>query len=258
MTTDQPDGICADHEDDFRIPAPAAAAKRVDEFVRWFGDGEVFDRTDLGGEATDTPPLYARDLCALVCAVLHGYRADSPSRCRHERTAKPAPSDAKPWRSDDPAPTLATEAAHAQACDAYEAGRRDGLAVTAEQDAAPRPFQIHRDTDVSGVSGTGVVADGVEFPDGSVALRWRGDWPTSVVFHDRGIRGVEAIHGHGGATRVVWLDALTVTAGRYLVLVEDMKRALNGDMTYAESDWFVLASVALATLGVTVTGGEGE
>lgn len=67
-------------------------------------------------------------------------------------------------------------------------------------------FELHRDQDVSGVSGTGVVAEGVEFTDGTVALRWCSEWPTSVVFHDRGMEAVEAIHGHGGATRIVWLD----------------------------------------------------
>ena len=69
-----------------------------------------------------------------------------------------------------------------------------------------RRFELHRDHDVSGVSGVGIVADGVEFPDGVVALRWRGEWPTSVVFHDRGAEAVEKIHGHGGHTRIVWLD----------------------------------------------------
>jgi hypothetical protein len=69
-----------------------------------------------------------------------------------------------------------------------------------------RRFELHRDADVSGVSGTGVVAEGVEFSDGAVVLRWISDWPTSVVFHDRGIDGVAAIHGHGGATRIVWMD----------------------------------------------------
>lgn len=67
-------------------------------------------------------------------------------------------------------------------------------------------FELHRAQDLTGVSGVGVVADGVVFPDGVVALRWRGGFPTSVVFHDRGIVGVEAVHGHGGATRIVWLD----------------------------------------------------
>lgn len=69
-----------------------------------------------------------------------------------------------------------------------------------------RRFVLQRHTDVSGVSGTGTVAWGVEFPDGVVALRWISDWPTSVVFHDRGMAGIEAVHGHGGNTEIVWLD----------------------------------------------------
>jgi hypothetical protein len=74
-----------------------------------------------------------------------------------------------------------------------------------------RRFVLQRDTDVSGVSGTGVVAEGVEFSSGVVALTWLSAWPTSVVFHDRGIESVEAVHGHGGATRIVWLDERTTS-----------------------------------------------
>lgn len=69
-----------------------------------------------------------------------------------------------------------------------------------------RRFKLVRNTDVTGVSGTGHVADGLAFDDGVVVLRWRSEWPTSVVFHDRGIEAVEKIHGHGGATRIQWLD----------------------------------------------------
>ena len=68
----------------------------------------------------------------------------------------------------------------------------------------PKPFVLERDHDVSGVSGTGVVAQGVEFADGTVALRWTSKWPTSVVFHERGIDAVIAVHGHSGNTRLVW------------------------------------------------------
>lgn len=70
----------------------------------------------------------------------------------------------------------------------------------------PRPFVLVRHDDVSGVSGTGVVAQGVEFIDGTVALRWLSAWPTSVVFHDKGMDAVRAVHGHGGATEIVYTD----------------------------------------------------
>ncbi|WP_432938192.1 hypothetical protein ACQPXM_26750 [Kribbella sp. CA-253562] len=67
-----------------------------------------------------------------------------------------------------------------------------------------RRFRLMRYEDVSGVSGTGPVAEGVQFTDGAVALRWYGDYPTTTVWD--GIDSVIAIHGHGGATEVEWLD----------------------------------------------------
>ncbi len=62
-------------------------------------------------------------------------------------------------------------------------------------------FTLVRDVDVSGVSGTGVVADGVIWPDGTVSVRWRGEHP-SIVFW-RSLDSVKVIHGHDGATRIV-------------------------------------------------------
>lgn len=36
-----------------------------------------------------------------------------------------------------------------------------------------RTFVLYRDTDVTGISGTGPVADGVVYPDGVTVMRWR-------------------------------------------------------------------------------------
>lgn len=69
-----------------------------------------------------------------------------------------------------------------------------------------RRFELHRDQDPTGASGTGHVAQGVVFDDGVACLRWLTEWPTSVVWYDRGVEAVEKIHGHGGASRIVWLD----------------------------------------------------
>lgn len=72
-----------------------------------------------------------------------------------------------------------------------------------------RRWHLVRHEDESGVSGTGVVASGVEFHDGRVAYRWRrspeGSASTFQIA-DR-IEDVEKIHGHGGRTQVVWEDA---------------------------------------------------
>lgn len=69
---------------------------------------------------------------------------------------------------------------------------------------AGQRFELHRDVDVSGVSGTGIVADGVVFPDGEVCIRWRGERPSTVTW--KSVSDAEEIHGHSGATRFVWLD----------------------------------------------------
>lgn len=68
-----------------------------------------------------------------------------------------------------------------------------------------RRFELHRDADVTGISGVGVVAEGIEASDGAVLLRWVvGEHRSSVIWP--GMAAVDAIHGHGGQTRVVWLD----------------------------------------------------
>lgn len=68
-----------------------------------------------------------------------------------------------------------------------------------------RPFHLVRDEDETGISGTGVVAQGVEFTDGTVVMKWMTE-VNSVSFYEMGIPAVEKIHGHGGKTRVVFLD----------------------------------------------------
>lgn len=68
-----------------------------------------------------------------------------------------------------------------------------------------RRFVLERDEDVSGMSGTGVVAEGCEFSSGLVTMTWLSHF-TSVVFYQN-IKEVQTIHGHEGRTRIAWLDA---------------------------------------------------
>ena len=72
--------------------------------------------------------------------------------------------------------------------------------------ATHQRFVLLRHEDETGVSGTGVVAEGVLFTNGVVALHWTSEFPTSVVFHHRGMESVEHVHGHNGKTEIVWLD----------------------------------------------------
>jgi hypothetical protein len=65
-----------------------------------------------------------------------------------------------------------------------------------------RTFTVYRKEDVSGVSGTGTIAEGVEFHDGQIAISWFGQHhilevaPTIQTWID--------IHGHGGKTIIEW------------------------------------------------------
>lgn len=73
--------------------------------------------------------------------------------------------------------------------------------------APVRRFVLRRVEDVSGVSGTGIVAEGVLFSSGVAVLQWLSDFPTSVVFHQRGLDSIEAVHGHNGRTIIDWIDS---------------------------------------------------
>jgi hypothetical protein len=68
-----------------------------------------------------------------------------------------------------------------------------------------RTFVMVRDIDDTGISGTGIVAEGVEFGDGRVVLRWFGEH--SSIVHWADVSHVLAIHGHNGKTRIEWADA---------------------------------------------------
>jgi hypothetical protein len=71
---------------------------------------------------------------------------------------------------------------------------------------AARRFRLVRHEDLSGVSGTGVVLHGVQWPDGTIAGRWAvPGLPASSVNWDR-IEDVELLHGHQGKTEVEWID----------------------------------------------------
>jgi hypothetical protein len=90
---------------------------------------------------------------------------------------------------------------------------------------AGKPFVLYRHRDVSGVSGTGIVADGFEFPDGRVCMRWRGE-DGSTVIHDS-ITTVEKIHGHGGNTVVVWISEDLGTMAEAEARIEELEAELE-------------------------------
>lgn len=68
----------------------------------------------------------------------------------------------------------------------------------------PRRFALVRHVDYTGVSGVGVVAYGVVFADGHVALRWASTHPATSLWGS--MDDLVAVHGHGEATSIEWLD----------------------------------------------------
>jgi len=67
-----------------------------------------------------------------------------------------------------------------------------------------RTFHLNRVVDETGVSGTGRVAQGVVFDDGTCVLRWLTATPGTTVFAS--LEALTAVHGHDGKTQVVYDD----------------------------------------------------
>lgn len=55
-----------------------------------------------------------------------------------------------------------------------------------------RLFVLQRHIEPTGVSGVGPVAEGVEWSDGTVSLRWKGRTP-STTFWQAGVAAIEAV-----------------------------------------------------------------
>lgn len=96
-----------------------------------------------------------------------------------------------------------------------------------------RPFTLVRSEDPSGVSGTGVVADGAVFrDDGRVVVKWRNSAnPYPLPFPS--IEALLAVHGHGGKTQVHWWHAHSTEIERLRGEVNRLNNALrfaNGEV----------------------------
>ena len=68
------------------------------------------------------------------------------------------------------------------------------------QDWLHTTFNLVRDEDETGVSGTGVVASGIIWRDGKCAMHWNTDHTSTTVYGS--LSDLVSIHGHAGKTRV--------------------------------------------------------
>lgn len=67
-----------------------------------------------------------------------------------------------------------------------------------------RTFKLVRTEDFSGVSGTGEVAEGAQFSDGTCVMRWLTKTTSKGMYAT--VEDIALIHGHQGRTKVVFDD----------------------------------------------------
>lgn len=68
----------------------------------------------------------------------------------------------------------------------------------------PRRFHLQRNSDIHGVSGEGIVAEGVQFFNGTAVLSWLTPLSSTCLYHSVDV--LIKIHGHEGATILIWDD----------------------------------------------------
>ena len=66
-------------------------------------------------------------------------------------------------------------------------------------------FYLRRLVDETGISGIGIIAEGIEFSNLQVILCWRTF--TSSIGVYRNIEDMIRIHGHNGKTIIEWIDS---------------------------------------------------
>jgi hypothetical protein len=82
--------------------------------------------------------------------------------------------------------------------------------ISSTKPEVPRRFWLVRREDVSGVSGVGKVAQGVEWESGEVALHWSGSRSRPGVTSTATYKSADellAVHGHEGSTVIEWIDS---------------------------------------------------
>lgn len=89
-----------------------------------------------------------------------------------------------------------------------------------------RIFRLNRIEDETGVSGTGVVAEGIQFTDGTCVLSWLTEVSSIAAIYDS-IDTVDQIHGHGGKTVIEW-DDLNITIGKLMEISEGIAELTHG------------------------------
>ena len=97
-----------------------------------------------------------------------------------------------------------------------------------------RRFQLHRKDDETGVSGTGVVAEGIQFSNNECVLVWLSKRSSIGIYTH--LADIDHIHGHEGKTRIVWIDDEPEVVTKEVVETEVPKEATNDSVAPPASD----------------------
>ena len=79
------------------------------------------------------------------------------------------------------------------------------IAITRYNMKMFKRFILYRTEDVCGVSGTGKVAEGIQFSSNKCVISWISQTPSVEVYDS--IEEIIRIHGHDGNTELRWIDA---------------------------------------------------
>jgi hypothetical protein len=92
-------------------------------------------------------------------------------------------------------------------------------------------FHLLRHVDATGTSGTGVVAIGCQLPSGTCIIEWTSYHSSLGIY--RNVNDIEALHGHGGNTEIIWglPDNVTVTPNTVKSKRKDKKKKDEASQT---------------------------
>lgn len=141
----------------------------------------------------------------------------------------------------------------------FYATKKETKTVANHRESGPagRLFRLMRDKDETDVSGTGHVASGTVWPDGSVTLKWHTNGATGAnINHYPSLGNMLGIHGHlskvwpyGYTTKVVYVENEEPIAGKLLRELSEFAYELGNAAERAEKGLALDATWLKASYG---------
>lgn len=95
------------------------------------------------------------------------------------------------------------------------------------------------------MSGTGRIAEGVQFTTGECVLNWFTAHRSQAFYAN--VETLDAIHGHGGKTKLVWDDTVRIAGHDTGPLIGHWgeSKCVNCDAVFVDPDgvWYILGNL---------------